>query len=93
MSARKQYLAYYSGGTIIALPYTDYDGLVPYLRANSVDYLFLEDWQIRSYPFLATFSERAPTDFTLLDRETDPKGRTSALYRVNPRLRALLGPR
>ena len=84
VSARKQYLAYYSGGTIIALPYTDYDGLVPYLRANSVDYLFLEDWQIRSYPFLATFSERAPTDFTLLDRETDPKGRTSALYRVNP---------
>jgi 4-amino-4-deoxy-L-arabinose transferase-like glycosyltransferase len=91
VAARKQYLPYYSGGVVVALPYTDYDGLVRYLRANSVDYLFLEDWQITSYPFVKTFAERASADFTFLDRQTDPTGRTTALYRVNPLPAAVAG--
>ena len=84
VSARKQYLAYFSGGTAIALPYTDYDGLVRYLRANGADFVFLEKWMIGSYPFVADFGNRAPGDFTLLDREIDRQGRTSELYRLAP---------
>jgi len=84
VAARKQYLPYYAGGTAVPLPYADYDRLVRFLRANRAVYLFLERWQIQGYPFLATFAERSPADFTLLDRHTDPEGRTSELYRLEP---------
>jgi hypothetical protein len=64
------------------LPYTDYQGLVHYLRVNHVQYLFLESWQIEGYPFLASFSQRSPRDFVLLDRVNDTKGRETELYRL-----------
>ena len=83
VAARKQYLAYFAGGSPVPLPYTDYEGLVRYLGANGVDYLYLERWQIGSYPFMRTFEERASADFGLLDRQTDALGRTSELYRVS----------
>jgi hypothetical protein len=82
ISARKQYLAYFADGIAAPLPYTDYQGLVHYLRVNHVQYLFLESWQIEGYPFLASFSQRSPRDFVLLDRVTDTKGRETELYRL-----------
>jgi len=84
VAARKQYLAYFAGGAAVPLPYADYDRLVRFLKANRADYLFLERWQIQGYPFVAAFGERSAADFTLLDRHTDPQGRTSELYRLEP---------
>jgi hypothetical protein len=82
IAGRKQYIAYYAGGTPVPLPYTDYDGLVRYLHSNEVTYLYLERAQLGSYPFLTTFDQRAPADFALLDRQVDAAGRVSELYRV-----------
>jgi hypothetical protein len=82
IAARKQYLAYYAGGSPVPLPYADYAALVRYLAANNVTYLYLERWQIASYPFITHFSQHAAADFTLLDRQVDGAGRVSELYRV-----------
>ena len=82
VAARKQYLAYFAGGSPVPLPYADYDGLIRYLAANEVNYLYLERWQIESYPFMRTFDRRASADITLLDRQADGQGRISELYRV-----------
>lgn len=83
VAARKRYLAYFSGYSSLALPYTDYGGLVRYLNLNGAEYLFLERHLIRDYPFLEGLDEKIRKDksLSLLHRSTDSHVGVLELYR------------
>jgi len=79
--ARKSYLGYFADAKTVALPYTDYEGLVRYCELNNIDLLFLQHRLLASHPFLEKFTKgNPPLDFTLLHREVDGSGRRIELY-------------
>ncbi|HEX5385188.1 MAG TPA: hypothetical protein VFW66_00660 [Gemmatimonadales bacterium] len=85
IAAKRGYLTLDVDGVDTVLPYTDLAGLTTYLHANRVDFLFLEDAQIATFPFLPAFAgDPPPPGYTLLYRKATATNGTIALYRVNP---------
>jgi hypothetical protein len=79
---RKTFIAYYAEVERVYMPYTDYNGLVKFAKLNNVDFLYLEDWALPSYPFLEVFRGRKPhPDFLLIHEKKDPKNRLIQLFR------------
>jgi Dolichyl-phosphate-mannose-protein mannosyltransferase len=80
--SRKTYIAYYAEGEWVSMPYTDYKGLVKYAKLNNVDFLYLSDRFISSYPFFETFrGSKTTPDFLLVHETSDPKHGLNQLYR------------
>lgn len=83
--SRRIHLRYYAGVEGIHLPYTDYEGLLRYLRLNGVDFLFLEYRFLSNRPFLRSFTNgEQHGDLELIDRQLDDYGRPVELYFVKP---------
>ncbi len=80
--AQRGYLAYYSNGEKLYVPYTNYDGLVKYCELNKADFLYLKYKRIKKYPFYEAFlKNRHPTNFKLLYNGIDATGGKIELYR------------
>jgi len=70
--AQWPFLAYYSNGIPVRLPFTDYEGLVKYCYLNHVDFLYLHYGTVKNHPFLVAFREKNHDGkFELLYRGTD----------------------
>lgn len=83
VTARKNYIAYYSGAQTVYLPYAEYGELVQYLRLNNVDFLYLSYDLIDDYPFLRKFEQgRDLQDFNLLFEGANARGGKIQLYRL-----------
>lgn len=82
IAARKWYFSYMADAANIALPYTDYDGLVRYCYLNGVDYLFLQYQDIEEYPFLERFKKSETPDFHLLYASDNSVENHIELYRL-----------
>lgn len=82
LAARKGYLAYFSGSEGVALPYSDYQGLVRYLSLNDVNLVFLEHRQLDGYPFVRNFvTKKVEPEFTLLYSGFDSFGQKLEVYK------------
>lgn len=85
VATRQGYIAWMSGTTIVPLPFTDYAGLVTYLRLNEADFLYLDHRLLRGRPFAAAFADpSAVPDFELIYRGAAPDGAALELYRFLP---------
>jgi len=81
-SAQKRYLQLYSDAQIFFAPFTDYEGLVNFLELNNVNYLFLNHYDVRNYPFLEQFLlEEYDSNFLLIKEMTDGNGQQLSLYK------------
>ena len=79
---RKMYLAYYAGMRHLAMPWTDFSGLVKYCEENDATYLFLTHRVLEEHPLLEAFRRAAPPErFELLHRERDDFGGLLEVYR------------
>lgn len=84
ITSRKQYLSYLSGVDFVALPHTDFDGLLRYCRANGVDVLFLEHRLIAEFPFMNhLLGNQSPRGLELLYRAEDQFGDIVELFLVD----------
>lgn len=81
-SAQKRYLQLYSDAGIIFAPFTDYNGLINFLKLNNINYLFLNHYHVRNYPFLEQFLlEEYDSHFILIKEMTDGNGNVLSLYK------------
>lgn len=84
MTARKQYLSHLSGVDFVPLPFTNYDGLIRYSRANDVDLIFLEHRQIGEYPFMRRVSAGSDLgELSLVYEAQDSSGQRMGLYQLD----------
>lgn len=82
IASRKGYLAYFTGGKQVCVPYIDYEGLVKYCELNKVYFLYLKHELLVTYPFMADFlRDQPPRDFVLIYSGVDPYGKKIELYR------------
>ena len=82
LTSRKHYLGYYAGSVNWTVPYTDYEGLVNFIRVNNIDYFFLEYGAAGRFPFVDSFSDGYDGDnFELLYETIDRNGQRVALYK------------
>jgi 4-amino-4-deoxy-L-arabinose transferase-like glycosyltransferase len=79
---RKGYFTYMAGAERFFLPFTDYRGLVTYCKLNDIDFLFLQDQLVQSYPFFEHF-KNDPHEFVRLYAGVDEFGNQIRLYRFN----------
>lgn len=81
ITARKQYLAYLSNSEFSPLPFTDYAGLLEYVRGNDVDLLYLQYRYAGEFPFMEDIAnDRHLRDWRLLYEGTDSGGLPLELY-------------
>lgn len=79
---RKIHIAYVTGGKVLQMPYTDYDGLVKYCSINKADFLALHFTSLVNHPFVSMFERKKSTPhFVLLFEGKDDKGNRLRLYR------------
>ncbi len=82
IASERGYLAFFTGGKQLYLPYTDYQGLVKYCDLNNVDILYLKHRRVKKYPFSQAFLKgKANIDFVLLYTGLDDHGEKLELYR------------
>ena len=80
--SERRYISYYSGSGHFYIPFTDYPGLVKYLRLNNADFLYLSYRRLGNRPFLDEFSNNSIIkEFELLYRKPDSRGMPIELYR------------
>ena len=79
-------LPYFEVGSRVFLPYTDYNGLVTFLRSNGAQFAYI-DWSlVASFPFAEAWEELYDADFVLIAESevSDSDSRTGQrqLYRL-----------
>lgn len=82
--ALNTYIAFYSDGRGLPMPYTDYQGLVRYCELNNVDFLYLKHQAVsrRDLPFYERFlNEKNTPGFDRLYSGVDSSGGKVELYR------------
>ena len=80
--AQRGYLSYISGAEQYYAPFTDYSGLVKYLRLNNAHFLYISYRRLGDYPFVKEFSNDATNnEFKLLYSGSDSQGMPIKLYR------------
>lgn len=76
------FIGHFTDSKRIAIPYTDYRGLVTYCTLNKVDLLFLRYRRIGEFPYLDDLTtEKGSQSFSLLYSGTDFGGEKIELYR------------
>ena len=84
IAARKSYVTYFAGRTGVPTPYADYESLIRYLSLNNVGFLVVEHRMLQGTPFLQEFTKgMAPSEFELLHRGVDSRGKKLELYRYH----------
>jgi len=82
IAAQRGYLAYFVGMKQAYLPFCDYEKLVRWCSLNNVDFLFLKHSRLKNYPWFKLFmKESPPSDFFLIYRGIDIRGKRIELYR------------
>jgi hypothetical protein len=94
--SRHPYFPYFADVEALAIPYTDYNGLVKYCTLNKANYLLLNftnsDGVLESDPFVKNFIDNNAPDFVMMYSGKKENGKNIAdfdLYRFNPPLRSL----
>jgi len=80
--SKTRFISYFSGSGHFYIPFTDYSGLLKYLRLNNADFLYLTYRGLGDHPFLNEFStDSINNEFELLYRKPDKQGMPIELYR------------
>ncbi len=79
---QKIHIAYVAEGSVLPMPYTDYDSLVHYSRINNADFLVILHTSIEKFPYKNNFlTKNSAPDFLLLYEGVDSDGNKMSLYR------------
>jgi len=81
IAARTNYFSYLADAANVALPHTDYRGLVRYCELNDIDYVFLEHRRLSAFPFLGNFLQRDTPRFQRVYAGNDSGASPVELYR------------
>ena len=81
IAARTNYFSYLADAANVALPHTDYRGLVRYCELNDIDYVFLEHRRLSAFPFLGNFRQSDTPRFQRVYTGNDSGASPVELYR------------
>ena len=81
--AQRDYFSYYGGARHLFTPFTDYRGLINYLRLNRADFLYVKYSRVKKYPFFQHFLTGSyGPELKLLYSGKDAYGGLIQLFRV-----------